>query len=381
MHTIGIICEYNPFHNGHLYHIQEIKKKYPKSIICLVMSGNFTQRGELSVINKWDKTEIALEYGIDLVIELPFNFASQSADIFCKGAIEILNHLKVDTIVFGSESNDIKFLNEIVDIQLNNKDYDILVKNYINEGVNYPTAISKALEEIGNIKVENPNDILGVGYIKEIKKNNYNIKFDTIKRTNNYNDIYTSGSISSATSIRNLLKEKKDTKDFVPEISYKYLSNHLYFIDDYFSFIKYKILSEIDNLDKYQTVDEGLSNRIKKYINQSNSLEELIMNIKTKRYTYNRLKRMFIHILVGFTKENADDTLKFIRVLGFNKKGRYHLNKIKKDIDIPIITNYSNSKGLLNFENKINSILSVALPQKKQIDFIEKEYKQKPIIK
>jgi len=385
MKSVGIICEYNPFHNGHLYHINKIKEIYPDSIIIAVMSGNFTQRGELSIIDKWDKTRIAIKHGIDLVIELPFIYSSQSADIFCKGAIEILSYLKVDAIVFGSESDNVEFLKEIAKVQLNNKNYNKLVKHYMNEGVNYPTAISKALEVLTNKNITNPNDILGVGYIKEIIKNNYNIEIKTIKRTNNYNDKNTSGYISSATSIRNLLKENKNIQEFVPEFSHKFLNKKLFFIDDYYPFIKYKILTEINSLDNYQTVDEGISNRIKKYINDCENLEQLIMKIKTKRYTYNKIKRMFVHILVGFTKEDAKDLLnsklKYIRVLGFTKIGRKHLNTIKKEIDIPIITNYSNSKGLLDLENRVNSILCINLPLNKQKEFIEKEYKQKPIIK
>lgn len=380
MNSIGIICEYNPFHNGHLYHIKKIKEKYPNSNIILVMSGNFTQRGELSIIDKWDKTDIALTYGVNLVVELPFKFATQSADIFAQGAISILNYLKVDTIIFGSECNDINTLEELANTQINNKNYNELVKKYIDKGINYPTALSKALKDITGKSVDTPNDILGISYIREILKNKYNIKYEIIKRTNDYNDKFTSGKISSATSIRELLKRKKSVSKYVPKLTNKYIkSNNLMFVDDYYPFLKYKILCEINNLDKYQTVDEGLANRIKKYINESNSLEELIKNVKTKRYTYNKLKRMFLHILVGFTKEMSNDNIEYIRVLGFNKFGKEYLNKVKKDINIPIITNYSNSKGLLNKEYYFNSILSVNVKNNKE--FLDREKKQRPIIK
>lgn len=379
MNSIGIICEYNPFHNGHLYHINKIKEKYPNYNIILVMSGNFTQRGELSVIDKWDKTSIALNYGVDLVVELPFKFATQSADIFAKGAIKILNYLKVDKIIFGSECNDIKSLKELATTQINNKKYDDLVKSYLDKGINYPTALSKALKDITGKTVDTPNDILGISYIREILKNNYNIEYETIKRTNNYNDKHTSGKISSASSIRELLKKNKRVSKFVPKLTNKYLNkNNLMFIDDYYPFLKYKILCEINDLNKYQTVDEGLSNRIKKYIYESNSLEELIQNVKTKRYTYNKLKRMFLHILLGFTKDIANSNLDYIRILGFNKSGKDYLNTLKKEIDIPIITNFGNSKGLLNEELKYISILGIN--KKNHLEFIEKETKQKPII-
>ena len=183
--VIGIIVEYNPFHNGHIYHINKIKEKYPDSIIIAVMSGNVTERGDISIIDKWDKTKIALKYGIDLVIELPFKFASQSADLFARGAMEILNEMKVDKIVFGSECNDINKLTEIANIQLSDE-YNNLIKDYLDK-YNYPTALSLALKKLANTDIKSPNDILGMCYIKEIIKNNYNIQVESIKRTNDYN--------------------------------------------------------------------------------------------------------------------------------------------------------------------------------------------------
>ena len=169
MNVIGIICEYNPFHNGHLFHIKTIKELFPDSIIVLVMSGNFTQRGDASIINKWDKTEIALKNNIDLVIELPFKYTNQSADLFAYASVNILNHLKVDHIVFGSESNNIDMLKKIADIQLSDE-YNDKVKQLSKEGYNYATCLSKALSDYGFNDIKNPNDILGISYIRELKK-------------------------------------------------------------------------------------------------------------------------------------------------------------------------------------------------------------------
>ena len=280
--NIGIICEYNPFHYGHLYHLNKIKEMYPNCNIILVMSGWITERGDLSLIDKFKKADIALEYGVDLVVELPFKYI-QSADYFAKGSIEILNKLNCNTIVFGSESNDIEKLKYLADIQLNNKEYDKLVKEYMNEGINYPTALSKALKTITNKTVDTPNDLLGLSYIREIIKNNYNMTPITIKRDSDYNSKTIEGKITSATSIRELLKKKNNIKKYVPKYSYKYLKDVL-FIDDYFDYLKYKIISS-NNLTIYQGIDEEISNRIYKYIDISNSLEELLNNIKTKRYT------------------------------------------------------------------------------------------------
>ena len=222
---IGIICEYNPFHNGHLYHINRIKEMYPNSELVLVMSGNVTERGDLSIINKWDKTDIALHFGIDLVVELPYVFASQSADLFCYGSIKLLNYLKVDKIVFGSETDNIEVLKTLANAQLNNKS-----KGYLELGLNYPTALSKALFDITGYSVKEPNDILGIGYVREIINHNYSIEPITIKRTNNYNSLSLDSEISSASSIREAIKNKMNIEKYVPKYALRFLEKTFLFL-------------------------------------------------------------------------------------------------------------------------------------------------------
>lgn len=374
--NIGIIAEYNPFHYGHLYHLKKIKEMYPDSNIILVLSGPITERGDLSVYSKWDKTFVALQSNVDLVVELPIKYI-QSADWFSKGAIGILNKLGCDTIVFGSESNDVELLKNLANIQLNNKEYDNIVKKYLDEGLNYPTAMSKALSMFSKTTINTPNDLLGLSYVKEIIKNNYDINPITIKRTNNYNSKKIEGKITSATSIRELLRNNKSIKKYIPKYSYEFIKNPI-FIDDYFSYMKYKIITE-DDLTKYQGIDNILQNRIKKFINDSNNLDELINNIKTKRYTYNRIKRALIIILFSLEKiEYTNMELEYIRVLGFSSKGKNILNKIKKTIDIPLLTTFDPKYLKLDF--KINNILSLNKNIINKKEFIEKEFKQKPII-
>ena len=351
--VIGVIAEYNPFHNGHIYHLDKIKEKYPNSIIILVMSGNITERGDISIINKWDKTEIVLKHGIDLVIELPFKYASQSADMFAKGAIEILNELKVEKIIFGSESDNIELLYKLANTQLSNE-YNNLVKNYLDK-YSYPDALGKALKELTNINIDTPNDLLGISYIKEIIKNNYNICCETIKRTNDYNSKEISV-ISSATSIREAINSNIDISNSVPKETLSKINNNLV-LDNYYDLIKYKILSTND-LTYILGIDEKIEPRIKKSINISNNIDELIHNIKTKKYSYNRIKRLLIYILLDY-KKIEHNTNNYIRVLGLNKKGSNYLSSIKKNIKLPIITNYSNSNHLIDIDIRINNILSI----------------------
>ena len=146
--AVGIIAEYNPFHNGHLYHLNKVKEMFPNDSYILVLIGNFTQRGEISIINKWNKTKIALDYGFDLVVELPYLFATQAANFYAKGAIELLNYLNCDYLVFGSETNDVNILESLVNLTHNNEKYEALIKKYINKGYNYPTSSSLALKEL-----------------------------------------------------------------------------------------------------------------------------------------------------------------------------------------------------------------------------------------
>ena len=376
MKVIGIIAEYNPFHNGHLYQINKIKEIYPESIIIGVVSSSFTQRGDISILNKWDKTKIALDNGLDLVIELPFVYATQSSDIFAKGALSILNKLKIDTLVFGTETDNITKLKEIANIQINNKDYDNLVKKYLDTGLNYPTALNKALEDLSNYKVNTPNDLLALSYIKEIIKNNYNIEVMNIKRTTSYHGKEIKNNITSASNIRKLYLNGKNILKLIPyneDILYKVEINNL------FNYLKYKILMEESNINKYQTVDEGIENRILKGIKNSNNYEELIQNIKTKRYTYNKISRMFLHILTNFTKEEASIiNIDYIRLLGFSLKGKKYLNKIKKELEVPIITKYNKDiSKVLDIELRVTKLYSLITSSAEE----EKEYKNKPIIK
>ena len=369
MKSIGIIAEYNPFTNGHLYHINKIKEKYKDYAFILVMSSHFTQRGTPTIIDKFSRTELSLKLGIDLVIELPFPFSTQSADIFAYGATTILEHLKVEKIVFGSESDNIEDLEIIAKTQIENSDFDNLVKIYSKMGNNYPTAVSNAIYDFTEKRITTPNDLLGISYIKAILKNKYSLKYETIKRENNYHETSTLG---SATSIRNALKENIKVDEYIPKEEIQYLTN-LHYSDNYFNILKYKIITE--DIEKYHTVDEGIGNLLKKVINKATTYDELINLCKTKRYTYNKISRTLNAILCNFTKEKANKfkEIKYIRILGLNRKGSKYLNTIKKDIEIPIISKITREKDeMLDYEIEITKIYDIPF----NTNLVKKEFER-----
>lgn len=372
--AVGIICEYNPFHNGHIYHLEKVKGIAKDEEIILILGGNFTQRGGISIIEKFDKTKLALQYGIDLVIELPFEFSTQSSDIFAKGAVTLLHLLKCEKIVFGSESNNIDLYKELANIQLNDNRYNKIVKQELEKGLNYPTAMSKALSELAGKTITESNDILALSYVKEIIKNHYNIEPISIKRTNSYNDEELNGTINSARSIRKAIEKDKEISNSVPKETLEVINK----IDETFllNLLKYKIITD-NELSKYLTVDEGLDNKLKKEIYNVKNIDELIERIKSKRYTYNKISRMLTHILCSYTKEENQkhQDIKYIRILGFTTKGQNYLNKIKKNTTVPIISNITKENiNLLNLELRVDSIYNLITKRNDNL------FEKKPII-
>lgn len=375
---IGIIVEYNPFHNGHIYQINEIKKIYKDCSIVVVMSSSITIRGEISLLNKWQKTNVALNNGVDLVIELPSVFC-QSADIFAFNAVKLLDEVGIDVLVFGTESDDVLKLIEIAKIQLNNKKFDNLVKTNMNKGLNYPTSLSNAIYDLTGLKVNAPNDILAVSYIKSVLEINDKIIIKSIKRSNDYNDLVSNSNIVSASNIRNKYLNNLDFKNSVPIETYNYLKQNNFDFNLLFNLIKYTILINKDNLYKFHLVDESICSRLYNSALTSSNLNELILNVKTKRYTYNRISRILLFILLNITKVEANDfKLEYIRVLGMNKKGKEILKNAKKFSSLPILTKFKNGYKLLDYELKITTIYSMILNKP---ELIKDEYKSKVIIK
>lgn len=359
MNITGIITEYNPFHNGHLYHLNEAKKTTKANGIVCIMSGNFVQRGGPAIIDKWQRTQMALENGVDLIIELPTYYAVSSAEFFATGAVSILHHIGiVDSIFFGSECGNIEHLTKISNALVNEDvSFKFLLKKYMNKGLTFAKAREMSLIEFLNddtIKdiISNSNNILGIEYIKSILKLNSSITPITLKRQGaNYNDKKLSESFSSATSIREALKcnislDKLDTA--LPKQSYKLFSklqdsNYPFvFEEQMYSFIKYKLSTNCVNFNNLSEANEGLNNKILKEIYNSINYEDFIFRIKSKRYTYSKISRILTQIFIGFDMYdfrsiNLNEYL-YARILGFNENGKNMLSLIKKNSSIPIIS-------------------------------------------
>ncbi len=344
MKAIGVVVEYNPFHNGHLYHLNYIKSKYPDYVVIAIMSGNFMQRGQVSLISKWDKTKLALHYGIDIVLDYPFVFASESADYFANNAVKILNSFGIEKLVFGSETNDSKLFYDLAEIQLYNEDYNAYVKEFLANGYNYPTACSKALSAISSKTINLPNDILGLSYVKSIVANNFAIEIDVVKRISDFHS-QTISEITSASAVRKAVIENKPYEIAVPQATFELLNEaYIYNNDQFFDLLKYKIIaSTTAELCLIHLVDEGIEHRVKTVINESNSFDELVQKISTKRYTYSRVSRMLMNILINYSKKEREaiNSDEYLRVLGFTSKGQKylkHLNRLAVNYDVTIKT-------------------------------------------
>ena len=333
MKVLGLIVEYNPFHQGHLYHINKAKQLIKPDVTIVIMSGHFVQRGEPAISNKWTRAGVAIKNGIDLVIELPFVYSVQSADYFAQGAIELLAKLKVTDIVFGSECGNINIFKDIAfTIKNNQKNYDNLVKKQMNQGLRYPDACNQALSILMNKTVTTPNDLLGLAYVKEVINHNYPIELHCIKRTNDFHSLDIE-SISSASAIRHALKNKIDiSNQFCNYEDYQ----EFYFFDDFYPFLRYKILTtDAPTLKHLHLVDEGIENLLKEKVVITNHMDELITSLTSKRYTRSRIQRMLIHILMNNSKEDIAEAMQidYIRVLKMNNVGQAYLNKIKKSCE------------------------------------------------
>lgn len=349
--VLGIIAEYNPFHNGHLYHLIQSKKTSNADYTIAIISGNFSQRGDVSIVSKWDKAEMALLNGIDLVIELPTLYSISSAENFAEGAIKIFNSLKiVDSISFGSETSDINSLDKIAEVLSNEpKEYKTILSHELSKGISYPKARNNALmmylndvRRFANI-LTMPNNILGIEYLKALRKTKSSIKPICIPRIGTgHNDLSISKNLASASAIRNLIKsgetDSLELKRLLPVSSYSILSENIkkgHIVLGISKFEKEILFTlrqmSIDDIADLPDVSEGLEHSLKNACNSCNSIAELLNIVNSKRYTNTRIQRILLYALLGITKRDmqiSKEIIPYIRILGFNKKGRELISKI-----------------------------------------------------
>ncbi|WP_243386712.1 nucleotidyltransferase [Bacillus kexueae] len=401
MKATGLVVEYNPFHNGHYYHLQMAKEKTKADCIIAVMSGYFLQRGEPALVSKWARAKMALESGVDLIVELPYAFSTQSAEYFAKGSIAILDALRCQSVCFGSEQGDIEPFKRTLDLLTKKKEeYNVALKYALDKGHSYPKAKSIAFHTIIGpedfvVDLSQPNNILGFQYLNAIHTLGSKMSAETIKRIGGgyHDETLHQSSISSATSIRKALFEHQDLSSLlesIPKPTYHHLNDyfeshqHFHRWESYFPLLKYAILTKTKSeLANIYEVEEGLEHRLKSKIKSSESFHSFLHAVKTKRYTRTRLQRVCVHILTNTTKEQMDNLpnqAPYIRLLGMNRKGQQYLKKVKKSLDIPLVAKLSAVEHpLLDMDIKAANVYALALDSRKQEPFFIQEYATAPL--
>ncbi len=387
MSILGIVVEYNPFHNGHEYHLKESIKLTNPDLTVAVMSGNFVQRGEPAILEKFARTEMALKSGVDLVVQLPLVYSIQDAGGFAKGAVSLLDHLDITDMVFGSETGNLSLLDKVASVLLEEpEEYLVYLKKHLGDGFSFPNARKYAIrdyltgsddykalsvEEIGS-----SNNILGLEYIHSIKELNSKIKPHLIKRIGaRYHDENHHEAYSSATAIRKSIieEDRERVKSCVPYYSYEIILGELekgkgpVSIESMESFLlPFLRTFNRDSMKKYYGFVEGLNVRFEECATNSATIDEFFSCVKAKRFTYTRIQRLLLNLVFKINrkliKESNSKGPQYIRILGFNEKGRRYLSKIKKDLKIPLLTTPSRWAKILktaekNKNNDVNSEL------------------------
>lgn len=357
MRVLGLIAEYNPFHLGHLYHLNQAKRISSSDGVIAILSGSFLQRGEPAIIDKWVRTEMALKSGIDLVLELPVVFASRSAYWFAQGGVKslaasgIISHL-----AFGAETNHLLPLKSLAQ-KLNNEDqlFTQILNEFLGAGYSYPKsrnlALQKLLPDISlNLsELDKPNNVLALAYLRVLEQLKSPIEPILIKRIGSYRGLTPKNGIASATAIRQLIINRNPTwVHYLPETSSQLLLKKftegkgpitLKSLEQaILAVIRRMSLEDIKNIIE---VTEGLENRLQKLVHETGDIDKLLEKLKTKRYTYTRMERLLIHAFLNFTQNLSFDEPQYLRVLGFNQQGKELLRLMKQHSSLPIITKFA----------------------------------------
>ncbi|KPN97354.1 nucleotidyltransferase [Lysinibacillus sp. ZYM-1] len=401
MKAVGIVVEYNPFHNGHAYHLTQAKKVAKADIVIAVMSGTFLQRGEPAMVDKWTRTKMALAGGVDIVIELPYVYSTAPATDFAKGAISLLTAIGCDSFAFGSEDGSIQpFLNTFELIDKHRTEYDTLIKESLKTGASYPKSLHYAYEQLSQkfpapyIDLAQPNNILGFHYLEAAKTLDSKIQPLTIPRiAAGYHDaLKEDASIASATGIRKALASTsslQSVQNVVPDTSFDYLAdwhhNYKKFAswESFWPLLQFTIIRHTPSeLTRYAEVTEGIENAIMKAAKSSSSYNSFMEKIKSKRYTWTRLQRMITHIYTGFSKEQLQsfEAPSFIRLLGMSTMGQAYLGKRKKDIELPLISRVAaTNDAMLAIDIHAADLYNLSIEQGVTAPSLPKDYQTPPI--
>lgn len=422
MKIVGLITEYNPFHNGHLYHIQKTKEITGADAVVVVMSGNYVQRGAPAIMPKHLRAEVALEAGVPVVIEQPVCYATGSAEYFAAGAISLFEKLGcIDSICFGSECGEYEILEKIAHVVADEpEEYRFLLQEGLRKGMSFPLARQQALKSYFknpdlDIILEQPNNILGIEYIKTLYKQKSSMKCYTIKRmVSGYHDQTLTGTLSSASAIRKLLEftgkslylesdEMYDEpvlseiltrlEDQVPPSCIRLLeethrTRYPIYANDFSLILKYKLLIETkDSLVKYKDVTEELANRIINHRDDFITFDQFCDLLKTRDMTYTRISRSLFHILLNITKEDmlmyeSEGYCQYAHILGFRKDAGKILSLMKQTSEVPLLTKLTQTDKLSSVgEHMLNQDIFAAdlyesiITQKFKMPFIN-EYRQ-----
>lgn len=385
MRITGVVAEYNPFHSGHEYQLRMARRLSGCDCIAVVMSGNYVQRGEPAIIDKFKRAEAAIYGGADIVIELPMPFSCQNAEMFAHAAIMELKKLNVDSISFGCETDNVRLLKKIALLQLT-PGFNNYIKEEMKKGLSYPNAMSNALKFILNEEAEavySPNNVLAVEYIKSAVKLNLELQYYPVKRVGMaHNDTEISGLFHSATAIRNAIMEGsfdnlKLTEKSI-ELIKKFCKEHKKYnkLNNYRDYLYYKIIT-CDDLEEIYEINEGLNNKIISQVYKHETIDEFIMSLKSKRYTYSKLRRSLLNILLGIKKVDIINIMstndKYVKVLAFNNTGRKAIKNAVNNGTI-VINRYSDYKKYnltpeklmrFNITNKTSNIYYLPLENRK----------------
>jgi len=380
MYITGIVAEYNPFHNGHLYQLNQSKKLTGSDFVIAVMSGDFTQRGTPSIANKFIRTQMALSSGIDMVLELPVPYATASAERFCEAAVSIFNKTGiVNALSFGSELGDISVLRDIATILSDESPLlSQLIKENLSKGHSFPRAREKAvihlfstlhpnihLQEQVKVALGNPNNILGIEYLKALIKYNSKILPITIKRkSSHYHDTQIHSSIASATAIRTQLKDctHESIKHCMPPESYHLLMQHAHYtpsLDDLNDFLHYKLIfSNKPDLYSLWDIPKDLILSISKCFMEKRHLSDILNEVTSKTYTRATVQRALLRIILNILQDDMDRLqdlawIPYIRVLGCKKEATILLSEMTKHAEVPILTNLGSSYASLTPEARL----------------------------